>query len=383
MTRFISAVLLYSFICLLGLLFSGCAPSPKSIAKQNHDRISRITLNQSIDEVIKIMGKGPESITQRLLENGTPEIIWYYLTDRSNEINTTISFRNRRVSSINRSSWEGDGDFSEKGLPVATESDSFDFKKSQQLKPSSTNATLQAGLVSTNRTGDLIKTSESRVALVIGNSHYQGFGDLINPANDARDMSSTLARLGFSVSLLIDAGQEDMETAIADFGRKLIEGGVGLFYYAGHGVQVDGRNFLIPTGAAIDNQKEVRYKAVDPGQVLDEMDNARSGLNIVLLDACRDNPLPRSTRSGLRGLTRLDAAKGTFIAFATSPGSVAFDGDERNGVFTKHILQDIQIPGLTLEQVFKKVIQGVDQETNGQQTPWSSSSFTGEFYFLD
>ena len=230
---------------------------------------------------------------------------------------------------------------------------------------------------------EVLEGSGDRTALVIGNSEYGDLGRLRNPVNDARDMASILRRLGFSVVLELNRGQEQMEDAIVEFGKSLRRGGVGLFYFAGHAVQVDGRNYLIPVGAMINSQKDVRYKAVDLGQVLDEMYEAGNGLNIVVLDACRDNPLPRSVRSGAgRGLTRVDAPRGTFIAFATSPGSVAQDGEGRNGIFTKHVLKNIRLPGLSLEQVFKKVLQGVDWETRGNQTPWSSSSFTGDFYFM-
>lgn len=223
-----------------------------------------------------------------------------------------------------------------------------------------------------------------RIALVIGNADYGKFGRLKNPINDAKDVASTLKRLQFSVVLLLNVGQEGMEHAIVEFGKRLKGGGVSLFYYAGHGMQMDGINFLIPVGAAIQSQKDVRYKAVDLGQILDEMNDARNALNIVILDACRDNPLPRSARSaGARGLTRVDAPRGVFIAFATSPGSVALDGNDRNSPFTKHLLENIRRPGLSLEQVFKRTLQGVDQETRGQQTPWSSSSFIGDFYFTE
>ncbi len=221
---------------------------------------------------------------------------------------------------------------------------------------------------------------ERRTALVIGNARYKNT-PLKNPQNDAREMAATLKSQGFSVTLKLDANQEEMEEAISDFGRKLVEGGVGLFYYAGHGVQVDGKNYLIPIGATIKRQKDVRYKAVNANQILDEMGYARNGLNIVIFDACRDNPLPRSFRSGKRGLARIEGPKGTLIAFATSPGSVAADGAGQNGTYTKYLLQHMKVQGLPVEQVFKRVLKDVNKETNGEQTPWVSSSFMGDFYF--
>lgn len=223
--------------------------------------------------------------------------------------------------------------------------------------------------------------SLNRVALVIGNSSYAQ-SPLKNPANDANAMAETLRGLGFHVILKLDADQPAMEAAIDDFARRLLSGRhVALFYFAGHGVQVDGANYLIPTGAIIQRQSDVRYKAVNVGQVLGAMGEANDNLNIVILDACRDNPLPRSFRSTSRGLAQVEGPKGTIIAFATSPGSTAADGEGDHGVYTKHLLANIPAQGISVEQVFKRVLRGVDAETGGLQTPWTESSFTGDFSF--
>ena len=223
---------------------------------------------------------------------------------------------------------------------------------------------------------------EKRTALVIGNSEYK-IGSLRNPVNDAQDMGATLTKLGFDVTLKLNAGQEQMEQAISEFGRQLYQGGVGLFYYAGHGVQVGGENYLIPVNATIESESDVRYKAVNMGQVLGKMGEARNGLNIVILDACRDNPFAKEFRSSSRGLAVVNSAsvKGTLVAYATSPGKVASDGSDRNGLYTKHLLQHIGTPGIPVEQVFKRVLQGVERDTNGKQSPWTSSSFSGDFFF--
>ncbi len=224
---------------------------------------------------------------------------------------------------------------------------------------------------------------EKRTALIIGNSQY-AIGALKNPAHDAQDMADTLKGLGFVVTLQLDGTQEKMEAAISQFGRELYKGGVGLFYYAGHGIQVGGENFLIPVNAKIESETDVRYKAVPMGQILGKMGEARNGLNIVILDACRDNPFSRGFRSSTRGLAVVSSAsaKGTLIAYATSPGKVASDGNSRNGLYTKHLLENMQTPGIPVEQVFKRVLQGVEQETQGKQSPWTSSSFSGDFYFV-
>lgn len=222
---------------------------------------------------------------------------------------------------------------------------------------------------------------KKRVALVIGNSNYQ-IGILKNPKNDATDVAQALKKLGFSVILEIDANQKSMDNAILRFGRELANGGVGLFYYAGHGVQVNGSNYLIPIAANINEERDVKYRAVNLGQVLDEMRDVQTGLNIVIIDACRDNPLPKSARSSTRGLARISSPSGTIIMYATSPGSVASDGDGRNGLFSKHLLNFISSPNNSIELVMKKVSKNVQLESGNKQTPWMESSFTGDFYFL-
>jgi hypothetical protein len=156
--------------------------------------------------------------------------------------------------------------------------------------------------------------TEQRIALVIGNSAYSS-GPLKNPVNDAADMAAMLKKLGFSVTLQKNAGLQEMDEAIEAFGNRLKRGGVGLFYYAGHGVQVNGVNYLLPIGAKINKEADVKYQAVDANKILDEMATANNGLNIVMLDACRDNPFARSFRNVTRGLAIVSSApSGTFIA---------------------------------------------------------------------
>jgi uncharacterized caspase-like protein len=156
---------------------------------------------------------------------------------------------------------------------------------------------------------------------------------------------------------------------------------VGLFYYAGHGLQVKGRNFLVPVNAEIDREDEIEFTTLDVNIVLAKMDSAKNALNIVILDACRNNPFARSFRSVSRGLAQMDAPTGTFIAFATAPGSVASDGTGQNGLYTEHLLREMQKPGVPIEQLFKQIRIGVMQDTNSQQIPWESSSMRGDFSF--
>ena len=198
---------------------------------------------------------------------------------------------------------------------------------------------------------------ERRTALVIGNSSYDT-GSLRNPVNDADDMASALKRLGFDVILKKNATQQDMEDAIRNFGDHLKRGGVGLFFYAGHGVQISGKNFLLPIGARIDRETDVKYRAMDADMVLDEMGNAGNPMNIVILDACRDNPFVKSFRTSSRGLAIIPSApRGTLVSYSTSPGSIAADGGGRNSPYTGSLMKHMMTPGLPIEEVFKNVRQ--------------------------
>jgi len=228
-------------------------------------------------------------------------------------------------------------------------------------------------------TGQARAASGGRYALVIGNSAYSS-QPLKNPANDARDVARALTALGFDVQLKTDAKLRDIEDAIRDFGLKLKRGGVGLFYYAGHGVQVQGVNYLVPIGARLSSESDVKYECVDAGRVLGKMEDAGNELNLVILDACRNNPFSRSFRSAEPGLARMDAPTGSLVAYATAPNSVASDGGGKNGLFTKYLLQNIGTPGITIEEMFKRVRIGVMNETGKKQVPWESSSIAGYFY---
>ena len=225
-----------------------------------------------------------------------------------------------------------------------------------------------------------LSAQERRTALVIGNGSYKS-APLRNPVNDAKDMTSALRKLGFTVIHKQNATQKEMETSIRKFGERLRKGGVGLFFYAGHGLQVNGINYIIPLDAEIREETDVKYEAVDARRVLDAMYNAGNDLNIVILDACRDNPLARGFRSGSSGLARMDAPKGTIVAYSTSPGKLALDGKGRNSPYTAALVDYMDDPGLTIEQVFKKCRRRIDKATNGKQIPWESTSLTGDFYF--
>ena len=223
--------------------------------------------------------------------------------------------------------------------------------------------------------------SERRTALVIGNATYES-APLRNPVNDARAMATTLRALGFEVQALENASLTAMKQAIDDFGDSLRSGGgVGLFYFSGHGMQVKGRNFIIPVGARVKGERDIEYESVDVGRVLGKMEDAGNRMNMVILDACRDNPFARSFRSSASGLASLDAASGTFVAYATAPGRTADDGTGANGLYTEQLIRYLKAPGLKVEDVFKRVRVEVEKQSSGKQVPWESSSLKGDFYF--
>jgi len=225
--------------------------------------------------------------------------------------------------------------------------------------------------------------AQRRTALVIGNSSYPN-APLVNAVNDAHAMAEVLREAGFTVLLHTEVDQRRMQLALREFGERLkAAGGTGLFFFAGHGVQIKGRNFLIPAHADIAHEDEVAYAALDAQAVLDKMESAGTGTNIVILDACRNNPFARSMRSAQQGLAQMDAPVGTLVSFATAPGSVALDNVPglRNGLFTTHLLEAIRRPAQKVEDVLKQVRGAVLKASSNRQVPWESSALVGDFYF--
>jgi formylglycine-generating enzyme required for sulfatase activity len=229
--------------------------------------------------------------------------------------------------------------------------------------------------------------AEPRIALVIGNGAYDSaLGPLANPARDAALVAASLERVGFSVRILADADLKAMKRAISEFGQRLMAAGpeaTGLFYFAGHGVQIEGVNFLLPLAAAIATEADAEMEAVNADWVLKQMEFAGNRVNIVILDACRNNPLSRGLRSVSRGLARMDAPTGSFIAYATAPGEVALDGEggAGNSPYSTALAAAITGPPVPLEEMFRNVRVAVMEATARRQVPWDSSSLTGAFYF--
>ena len=226
--------------------------------------------------------------------------------------------------------------------------------------------------------------AEPRIALIVGNGGYTAVGPLENPAQDAALMARTLEGLGFEVTLLRDSTKAGMSQAVAEFGSALRAAGpeaTGLFYSAGHGVQSFGRNYLLPVDAAISNAADLDLVAVDAEAVLRQMASARNKTNIVILDACRNNPFATLPDLGDNGLAEMKAPTGTYLAYATAPREVALDGADGNSPFTKALAAMIVTEGLPIEQVFKEVRVAVLDATGGRQTPWDTSSLTTDFVF--
>jgi hypothetical protein len=224
---------------------------------------------------------------------------------------------------------------------------------------------------------------EKRLALIIGNSDYIYGGSLTNPVNDAKAMATVLKKVGFEVMEYENLTQPDMKKAIDEFGNKLYGYDVGLFYYAGHGIQSDGFNYLIPVEAQLMAYEDVEYDCVRADRILSKMEYASTNVNVLILDACRDNPFERkwSRAAAGKGLAFMDAPSGSLVAYATSPGRTAADGAGKNGLYTEALLKYIQERGLQIEEVFKNVRREVESKSGGQQTPWESTSLKGYFYF--
>jgi uncharacterized caspase-like protein len=222
-----------------------------------------------------------------------------------------------------------------------------------------------------------------RVALVIGNAAYKNVPALANSTNDAKSMATVLRKLGFTVVEVVDGSKDQMSKAIAQMqGLLKSKQAVGMLYYAGHGLQLDWRNFMVPIDAKLEEASDVPKQTIDIENVIDVLRKSGTRMNIIVLDACRDNPF--AEKASGKGLAQLDAPPGTYLAFATSPGNVAEDGDVAagNGLFTQFLLKELQRPA-KIEEVFKRVRLQVRQKSQGRQIPWDSSSLEDEFAFND
>ena len=236
-------------------------------------------------------------------------------------------------------------------------------------------------------------TKERKLALVIGNGSYRN-GPLKNPVGDAKAVAESLRALGFEVTLRTDAALADMLEAMRQFSVRAADATVRLVFFAGHGLQSRGKNYLLPVDADIKGEDEVASRSADVGELIERLGRVQHGINIVILDACRNNPFAGGEIVGAdgrrlkfrgiatKGLAPIDAPAGTMVAFSTAPGGVALDNPtEAHSLYTKHLIESMQTPGLPVELLFKQVRIGVARDTQRMQVPWESSSLTGEFCF--
>ena len=235
-----------------------------------------------------------------------------------------------------------------------------------------------------------LAAADKRVALVVGNSAYEHSPALTNPANDARDMAASLKATGFEVVVGLDLDKRGFDGKVREFARAMAGADTGLFFYAGHGLQVGGSNFLVPIDAKLETERDLDFEAVRLDFVLRQMELDRDAkTNIVFLDACRDNPLARNlartmgTRSAAvgRGLAQVQTGVGTFISYSTQPGNVALDGEGRNSPFTAALAKRVVEPGKSLNAIMIDVRKDVLETTKGKQVPWDHSALTGDFFF--
>lgn len=229
-----------------------------------------------------------------------------------------------------------------------------------------------------------VSSSTAKVALVIGIKSYEAVPPLANTLNDARDIAASLKAKGFSVIEVYDPKtKSDLRNAVLQFNKTLSNNpnGVGMLYYSGHGMQIDGANYMIPAAATLEIKADVDEQCMNMDYVLRSMEENGNQLNIIVLDACRNNPFRSFSRSAEKGLSMVNAPKGSYIVYATKPGAVASDGTGRNGLFTSKLLKFLDVPDQSLEDVFKNVASEVAKDSNDQQRPWVSSDYTGVFYF--
>ena len=227
---------------------------------------------------------------------------------------------------------------------------------------------------------ELSAITEKRLALIFGNSDYGSSNTLKNPVNDANLMEGTLKQLGFEVIKRINASKNEMESALREFSNKLPQYNVALFYYAGHGVQVEGENFLVPVDATLANKSDCQWEALPVDRIVKQFEQVPDNINIIILDACRNNPFRSWTRGGSEGFKALGAVRGSFVAFATSEGATASDGTGMNGIYTEELVRQMT-QTQTIESVFKKTRKEVMDKTGGKQIPMEWSYLTGDFYF--
>ena len=363
------------------------------IAKSWYRKSANSGYDKAIAKLNELEGVNPSPNPK---PNNVPILTWISPTNDTDNSNYKLKIGINSTSNIESSSIYLNGElYSNRGIH-SVNNDGFTSTIEQNIQLISGINNIKVTVKNSTGTSSLERSitlkshispsfSERRIALVMGNASYNGENRLANPVNDATDLANKLETLGFKVLRVLDQGKQGMETAITKFGHEAADYDVALFYYAGHGVRVDGTNYLVPIDANLPDETSVKYNCTNANQVLDYMDKAHCKMKIVILDACRNNPFERSWHRGLEegGLSTMNAPVGTLIAFSTAPGSVAADGKkgQRNSPYTSALLQMLDKPNVSLTDFFQDVLNIVYDKTNGQQTPWTSNSFIGKFYF--
>lgn len=351
---------------------------------QIHTRMGNLDLAYADMKAVAIVQPGNADVKREIEKLEKQNV-----TARNTTAPVTQSSTTQQPSTKKPVASKQDESIAKNNQPVIRKDDATKVKtevKSPATQPPSQQV-IQPAIPAAPTLAELYK-DEKRYALVIGNSSYpKTIGVLKNPVNDATDFAKELQNSNFEVQLLTNATYGQMRAAMLRFKEKVDAGErdktVSLFYYAGHGLQRDEENYLVPIDASIEFEDDIpRYCFPVQRMVLSNMERSNSRMNIVILDACRNNPFPALTRSlGENGLGEMKRARGSFIAYATAPGSVASDGTGRNGLYTQELLKAVRKPGLTIEQVFKEVRQSVLRLSGNKQNTWDSSNIIGEFYF--
>ncbi len=274
-----------------------------------------------------------------------------------------------------------DGTDSKDVINLISDIDKLLVEEFNYLKPNNNDSVIVPTKPITPTKPQVTRSNEKRLALIIGNEQYQNGQNLKNPVNDADLMSETLKNLGFEVIKQTNTNKHIMTESIRKFSKKLPYYNVGLFYYAGHGIQVDGLNYLIPVDAQLNEKSDCKFEAVSVNFIVEEFDKYPNNTNIVILDACRNNPFRSWDRGGDRGFKAIYPSSGTIISFATSEGATASDGVYgKNGLFTKELVKQMKIPQ-PIESVFKKTRVEVEKQSNNAQSPQEWTKLKGDFWF--
>lgn len=233
-----------------------------------------------------------------------------------------------------------------------------------------------------NNTPDAPLSKQKKLALIVGNANYEHGPKLHNPTNDADSINKVLLQLGFKTDKQTNASKYILQKAIDNFCLHLKKCDVGMFFFAGHGVQIGAHNYLVPVDAQLETESDVENQCIKSDEILAKMDSAGCNVKIIILDANRDNPYSIQGKKN-NGFVFVDTPANSFIAYATSPGGRAHDGRQTNGLFTSAILQHINTPGISINELFKLVQKTVWQKSEGKQAPWTNSTLSNDFYFME